>query len=85
MTSIGMGAASTHEFMTHDAGNRSFLTIPGVTFPASGPARDRDSLTLDANAGMTISDNPYLDGSINAEYSRHYEDLGGALTVGFRW
>ncbi|GGD47753.1 ice-binding family protein [Sinisalibacter lacisalsi] len=85
MTTFGLRAAWAHEFASNQPGTRSFVNAPGVTFPASGAARDRDSLILAANAGMAASNGLYFDGAIKAEYSRSSRDLGGSLTVGYRW
>lgn len=82
---FGLRAAWTHELASNEPGTRSFLTIPGAAFPASGVTRDRDSLILAASVGIGASNGFYVDGGLNAEYSRNSKDLGGSLTVGYRW
>ncbi len=84
-TTFGLRAAWAHEFASNEAGNRSFVTIPGTGFTASGATRDRDSLILAANAGVAGSNGLYLDGAINAEYASNFQDIGGSITVGYSW
>ena len=82
---FGLRAAWTHELASNKTGSRSFLTTPGVTFPASGATRDRNSLILGASVGIGASSGVYVDGAVNAEYSSNSKDFGGSLTVGYRF
>lgn len=82
---IGLRAAWTHELASNKPGSRSFLPPLGVTFPASGATRDRDSLILSASIGSGASSGRYFNGAVNAEYSSNSKDFGGSLTVGYRW
>jgi len=40
---------------------------------------------LSVSGGVASPNGVFLDGAINAEYSRTYRDIGGSVTVGYRW
>lgn len=82
---VGLRAAWAHEFASNEEASRSFMAIPGVAFPASGATQDRDSLILAANVGTSASNGLFADGAISGEYSDNSHDLGGSVTVGYRW
>jgi uncharacterized protein YhjY with autotransporter beta-barrel domain len=82
---FGLRAAWAHELASNEPQTRSFVTVPGVAFPVSGVPQDRDSLILASSVGIGAENGLYLDGAVNAEYSSNSQDLGGSLTVGYRW
>ena len=82
---FGLRAAWAHELASNEPQTRSFVTVPGVAFPVSGVPQDRNSLILASSVGMGADNGLYLDGAVNAEYSSNSQDLGGSLTVGYRW
>ena len=84
-SSVGLRAAWAHEFVSNKPSVRSFVAVPGVAFPISGAARDKDSVILSVSGGVASPNGVFLDGAINAEYSRTYRDIGGSVTVGYRW
>lgn len=84
-STFGLRAAWAHEFASNEPGTSLFLNIPGAAFPTSGTTADRDSLILAATAGVAGSNGLYLDGAINAEYSKTSRDIGGSITVGYSW
>ncbi|MFN3972746.1 MAG: ice-binding family protein [Gemmobacter sp.] len=83
--SFGLRAAWAHEFATNGPQRRSFVSVPGTSFPASGATRDRDSLVLAANMGLAAANGVYVDAGVRAEYGRNLRDYGGSITVGYRW
>lgn len=85
VTTFGLRAAWAHEFASNEPGTRSFLSVPDAVFSTSGATQDRDSVILAANAGMAASNGLYVDAALNMEFSENSQDLGGALTVGYRW
>ena len=82
---VGLRAAWAHEFASNGPDTRSFAAVPGVTFPATGVTRDRDSLILAASVGMSARNGIYVDGAVSTEYSDNAQDLGGSITLGYRW
>lgn len=82
---FGLRAAWAHELASNEPQTRSFVTVTGVAFPVSGVPQDRDSLILASSVGIGSDNGLYLDGAVNAEYSSNSQDLGGSLTVGYRW
>lgn len=82
---FGLRVAWAHEFVSNDPGNRSFLAIPDVSFPASGAEGAEDSLLLSASFRKSFGNGLYVDGAASTEYSDSYSDLGGSLHLGYRW
>lgn len=82
---FGLRAAWAHEFVSNDAGDRSFLAVPDVSFPLSSAEGVTDSLLLSASVGKSFGNGLYVDGAISTEYSDSYSDLGGSVQVGYRW
>lgn len=82
---FGLRAAWAHEFVSNDPGERSFLAVPDVSFPASSAAGVTDSLLLSASIGKSFGNGVYIDGAVSTEYSDAYSDLGGSLRVGYQW
>lgn len=82
---FGLRAAWAHELASNEPNTRSFVTVPGVTFPVSSAPQNRDSFILESSVGISADNGLYLEGAINAEYSSNSKDVGGSLTVGYRW
>ena len=85
VTSVGLRAAWAHEFASNPDSTAAFLSVPGVAIPISGATADRDSLILAANLRLASARNVYLDASVNGEYSQGSQDVGGSVTIGYRW
>ncbi|WP_322894266.1 MULTISPECIES: ice-binding family protein [unclassified Yoonia] len=84
-TTLGLRAAWAHEFRNDDPALGSLVTTPALNFPASGATRDSDSLLLSASVGSTAATGLFVEGGVNMEYSQNAQDLGGSVTIGYRW
>lgn len=82
---FGVRASWQHEFASNDPSIRSFIAVPGVSFPVSGATRDRDSLVLSANATLAARNGISVGASVDTEFSRNAQDFGGSLSVSYRW